>query len=382
MGGRSWKEGVCAEIRVAPSTRHCGARACVCVRTRAQVQRRKMLVLQNEQIRDALRRSHAPLGRVAENAEAVASVNEAPLEFVYLLCLDAHPDSPEESASQRCASALIRYADVGTNCGSHVAHCEVVIPPVPDSADGRVHFATYLEGTTAPSEGANWQNRYDRVSGIEFYLFQNGPRWRALPLVAPDAVRRARAAADANVHAPYSTLMYATSSRAFRRLAKVWSDAPGAAGHCAVITARVLRNAGIYFTQVSAWYSPSTLYNELLETQIVNAHSETRRAVSQECNHFNSEELAAAKKIMLTADLKECQRQVRFMGDRKCRAVVESFAADVYCSTESAQSMCERQRNLASVLLKWVLLREDDTPASLPRAAGQSPLPDSDVGGS
>ena len=107
---------------------------------------------------------------------------------------------------------------------------------------------------------------------VNYYLVTNGARWRALPVFLPHAVEAVRSAADANVDAPYSVPRYATSAKPLRRLAWLLPDADKAPGHCATLTARVLRRSGATdaVPRSSAWYSPSSLYTTLV------AHASTR----------------------------------------------------------------------------------------------------------
>ena len=137
-----------------------------------------------------------------------------------------------------------------------MVHTEIVIPPFANKKSTKIHFATYLGSHAA------YQNEYDAVSGVDFYLIRHGRRWRCLPLFGKNAAEDLRRACDANVGSAYSLMMYPTSSHLFRNWSWIWSDGPMHKGHCATLTSRVIRQAGIQCGVVhkSPWYSPSSLY--------------------------------------------------------------------------------------------------------------------------
>ena len=185
-------------------------------------------------------------------------------DVVYALFLEPH--SSESAPTSRMELAIERLIESFTAAPSLV-HVELLVPPIPNSGGGKVNFATYL----SPPYKAEWQGA-DVDESVNYYLVTNGARWRALPVFLPHAVEAVRSAADANVDAPYSVPRYATSAKPFRRLAWLLPDADKAPGHCATLTARVLRRSGATdaVPRSSAWYSPSSLYTTLV------AHASTR----------------------------------------------------------------------------------------------------------
>lgn len=233
-----------------------------------------------------------------------------------------------------------------------LAHCELVAPPIPNSSGGRVHFATYLG-----RGGADWQNMRSKEDGISFYLIENGSRWRALPVFGPNAAEAVRGAAENNLHAPYSISMYATSAKPFRFLSSMWGDKPGHMGHCAVITARVLKEAGIGdgLDHNSAWYSPSSLYNDLSRSVAAPLADGERRgltSVTPGACHDTIDTLLHAPVSYTT---------VRTMGDAACIDAVRALTLKVCATAEAGEPVEARiaQKQLATALLRWVLLRED-----------------------
>lgn len=234
-----------------------------------------------------------------------------------------------------------------------LSHCELITPPIPNSSGGRVHFATYL-GTG----GAGWQNMQGKDDGIQFYLIENGSRWRALPIFGQNAAQSVRDAAERNLSAPYSVAMYATSAKPLRTLASLWADNAGHKGHCATITSRVLKDAGIGagLKYCSAYYSPSSLYNDL-KSSVSAPLSDNERVGLTTVTPAKCER---AIQTLLHAPVS--YTTVRELGDSTCIDAVRALTLKVCATAESGDDVAERiaQKQLATVLLRWVLLRDDE----------------------
>lgn len=235
-----------------------------------------------------------------------------------------------------------------------LAHCELVTPPIPNSAGGRVHFATYMS-----SAGADWQNLNSKEDGINFYLIENGSRWRALPVFGPNAAANVRASAQSNLHSPYSLGMYVTSARPMRNIAHVWSDHSGHKGHCATLSARVLKEAGVGsgLRHCSAWYSPSSLYNDLTTSVGAPLADEERKSLTS----VTPSTCAATINTLLHAPMSYAT--VRELGDTACIDAVRALTLKVCSTAEARDPVAARiaQKQLATALLRWVLLRKDET---------------------
>jgi len=236
-----------------------------------------------------------------------------------------------------------------------MAHVELVIPPIPDSDGGKVHFATYLGAA-----GANWQNSAEqRAEGIEFYLVANGARWRCIPVFAPAVADSLRSACDANLHAPYSIGMYPTSARPLRKLAWLWGDAPKHMGHCATITTRVLKEAGAGYAlpHASAWYCPSSLYTAL-NTSLSTRLDENERS---NLNTVEPEVCQQTIESLLRGQLS--YKTVRDLGDARCVDAIRALTMRVVAAAdrveEDPNTARVAQKELASAVLRWVLLRAD-----------------------
>lgn len=243
-----------------------------------------------------------------------------------------------------------------------LAHCELVAPPIPNSSGGRVHFATYMGRA-----GADWQNMRSKDDGISFYLIENGSRWRALPIFGPNAAQKVREAAQSNLHSPYSIGMYVTSARPMRALSGMWSDEPGHMGHCATITSRVLKEAGIGtgLHHCSAWYSPSSLYNDLstsVGSQLAEGERDALTSVTPTKCTQTIETLLHAPMSYAT---------VRELGDTACVDAVRALTLKVCAAAESGDPVASRiaQKQLGTALLRWVLLREDEMETAAAAAA-------------
>ena len=230
-----------------------------------------------------------------------------------------------------------------------MAHVELLAPPIPNSNDERVHFATYLG-----ADGANWQSTESKDEGVGFYLVENGARWRALPVFGANVAAAVREAAQTNVHAPYSLGMYLTSAPPLRALAKWWGDSAMHKGHCAVLTARVLKQAGIdVLKHTSPYYSPSTLYKDLFAS-VVPLDDETLSSLTsvapQKCKQTID--------TLLRAPLSYAT--VREVGDVGCIDAVRALTLQVYHRALAGDEPSSRvaQKQLATALLRWVLLRD------------------------
>ena len=243
-----------------------------------------------------------------------------------------------------------------------LAHCELVTPPIPNSSGGRVHFATYLG-----RGGADWQNMRSKDEGISFYLIENGSRWRAVPVFGPNAAQNVREAAQNNLHAPYSIAMYPTSARPLRALSRLWGDWPGHMGHCAVITSRVLKQAGIGsgLRHDSAWYSPSSLYNDLMQSSAAPLSDTERQGLAS----VTPTKCAQTIDTLLHAPMSYAT--VRNLGDAACIDAVRALTLKVCAAAEAGDPVASRiaEKQLGTALLRWVLLREDENEAAAVREA-------------
>ena len=317
-----------------------------------------------DEITALLRQAAAePAGAETGEAASGSAAVKSSCDVSYVIFLEPREQAdPTWSTAEWVVDEAIKYFSPNPA----LAHCELVLPPIPDSDGGHVHFATYMG-----RGGAGWQNQRNKEDGIGFYLIDNGARWRALPVFGPDAVRHVREAAQANLGAPYSLAMYPTSVKPFRSLAGLWGDKPKHMGHCAVIAARVLKEAGLgaHVPHPSAWYSPSSLYNQLSHNLAAPLADSERQGLTSvapiECQNTIDTLLRAPMSYST----------VRNLGDSRCIDAIRALTLRVCGSAGDSDPVAARiaQKQLASALLRWALLREDATVEDMPAAPEAAP---------
>ena len=260
----------------------------------------------------------------------------------YVLFLEPAELDPGSSMIEKIADVAVRRLSPD----SSAVHCEILVPPIHDS--DKINFATYIGQT------AQWQ---DAASGTDFYLIKHGARWRALPVFGVNASAAVRGACDDNRGSAYSLSMYLTSARLLRTFARWIGDAPRHCGHCATITARVLRAAGLGNLRRSpAWYCPGSLYTELLGSLEPLEYeacfgSSTSDATTDATNEA----------ILTLIHAPATHETVSKLGDVACEDAIRELTRRVVCGGgrhASAESI-QAQRHLASALLRWSLLREE-----------------------
>jgi len=267
--------------------------------------------------------------------------------FVIFLEPPEHAD-PNMTIGERVIDSLIQtFSQKPT-----MVHVEVILPPFVNQSAAKVHFATYLGSSAA------YQNEYDSVSGVDFYLIRHGHRWRCLPVFGKEAIAELRSACDSNVGSSYSLLKYPTSSHYFRKYSWIWKDRPMASGHCATLTARVLRQAGIQcgVDHPPPWYSPSSLYSSIqsdIQARLVQ-HIDSEFV---DLKAVDVEECDAAIETILRGPLSA--RSLQELGQEKCVRAIRQLAYNVVRTNDAATTEVERhsaERELGDAVLKWCLL--------------------------
>jgi len=307
-----------------------------------------MVTLQSKELKNLLRNQQLPKQQEHCNSNNIVDSSLKPTcDVGFVLFLEpTEKDDPNWTNMEYIADRVIRTFSPRPT----MSHVELVVPPIPDSGGGRVHFATYLG-----AEGADWQNRLDRRSeGIDFYLISNGSRWRCIPVFAPNVAESLRNACDSNIHSPYSLSMYPTSARPLRHFAWIWSDTPKHMGHCATITSRVLKQAGAGYalSRPSPWYCPSSLYSEL-KNSLPKRLDERERA---SLDTTDLESCLEAIELLVRGQLSV--EVVRNLGDSRCIDAIRVLTMRVV-ETSTTENHRIAQKELASAVLRWVLLRSD-----------------------
>ena len=271
------------------------------------------------------------------------------MAFVIFLEPPDHVD-PNMTFGERIIDDLIqRFSQKPT-----MVHVEVIIPPFLNPKSSKIHFATYL------GSQAGYQNEYDAVSGVDFYLIRHGHRWRCIPVFGNDAIESLRAACDANVGSAYSLVKYPTSSHYFRKYSWIWQDKPMSSGHCATITARVLKQARIECGVVHRppWYSPSSLYSALQSafwSRLSNAQLQSLHPQSEE----EKEEVEESIEKILRGPLSA--RSMLELGHSRCVSAIRELTYRVVRAAQDKENVsiedrhiCERE--LGDAVLKFCLL--------------------------
>jgi hypothetical protein len=128
-------------------------------------------------------------------------------------------------------------------------------------------------------------------------------------------------------------------------------------GHCATITSRVLKAAGLGTSLVnsSAWYSPGTLYTALYESVGAPLEAAEREGLTS----LTPQECECTIDALLLKPLS--YESVRELGDARCIDAVRALTSRVCATAEegSEEDSRQAQKRLAKALLRWVLLRED-----------------------
>jgi len=301
-------------------------------------------VFDSDEIKQILRNAKV------ESGDAFTSPSDCDVAFVLFL----NPGDRDETA--RYGLEAITERLICTFGGvPPLVHTELLLPPIPDSGNGRVHFGTYMNEPFT----ADWQDKREHIDNINYYLVANGSRWRALPVFVPHAVQTLRKEAEQCVGAPYSVSRYITSTRSFRRLAELLPDKSKSPGHCATLVARILRPHCDAVNRHPATYTPGTLYTALRQHAATHLTGQSREQMSDTPSGASTETVDALLRGPLSYETVQC------VGDDRCIDAVRSLTLRV-CNAAAAQDDVATQiaeTKLASVLLRWVLLRKESCTA-------------------
>lgn len=232
-----------------------------------------------------------------------------------------------------------------------LAHCEILIPPIPSDEGTRTQFATYFGRSSA------WQT--DKDDGANFYLVENANRWRAVPIFGPNAAQIVRNECDMELGVNYSLARYLSATPPLRYLASFVPDTRRSPGHCATLTARVLKNSFLATDAApmhpSAWYGPSTLYHECCDT----ARWRGERMGASEYTGMPASTAASVEQLLrgiMTQDT------VSSVGDAGCMEAVRALTMRACSALSQGDETSQRltQQQLATALLRWVILRQED----------------------
>lgn len=244
-------------------------------------------------------------------------------DVVFLLGLEGGSPNPDWSLGERFLDVLVRNFQPRPT----FVHVELFVPP--SGNEDKTQFATYI------GRHADWGSGED----TSFYIGGRNS-WRAFPVRAKDAVRLA---CEEERGAPYSLLRYVTSAHPFRVFAPLLAARPKSPAHCATLSARVLKAAGVTLPRTAAWYSPSTLWLELSRPSRVE---ELR--LSLPVLPMADSSLASVEKLLRGSDV-----AVEALSDSECLAAVRTLQFLVL-SEEDEAARVVHERQLARGLLRWV----------------------------
>lgn len=279
------------------------------------------------------------------SVEEQASLGPPTCDVVYGLFLEPRPEAdPRWTGVEYMIDQAVRMFQPTPA----LAHCELLVPPIPSDEGLRTQFATYFGQQSA------WQT--DKEDGFHFYLVENANRWRAVPIFSANAAAHVRSECDMELGVQYSLARYLTATPPLRYLAKWVPDNRRSPGHCATLTARVLKNA-LRETEAapmkpSASYGPSTLYHEVCAT----ANWKGERMGASEYTGMSIETSGHVEKLLRGVMSSETVNEV---GDVGCMEAVRALTMRVCNTLSQGDSMSQRltQQQLATALLRWVILR-------------------------
>jgi len=288
----------------------------------------------------------ADLLQSRKDEPAIQSDNMPPVcDVVYALFLEPkdNPD-PRWTSLEYCIDKAVRlFQPVPT-----MTHCELLIPPIPTGEGLRTQFATYFGRTSS------WQT--DKEDGYNFYLVENANKWRAVPIFSANAASKVRDECDRELGVSYSLGRYLTATPPLRYFASWVPDQRRSAGHCATLTARVLKNSfmGTESTPLrpSAWYGPATLYQELSATA-------QWRGERMGASEYQGMSMVAADSVEKLLRGVMAPDTVSDVGDPMCMEAVRALTMRACTALSQSDDTAQRitQQQLATALLRWVILR-------------------------
>lgn len=182
------------------------------------------------------------------------SINDGSGDVVFVMFLEPH-DPPAGERPPSTFDRIVSYVVNNLQPSPVMVHVELVVPCALGKA-APVHFSTYV------GDHSGW--RSDRGLNAAYYMGTTAGKWRALPVFGSHAARLVREACNESCGVQYSLFRYVSAAWGFRQLARAVPDGPRQPAHCATLTARMLRTGIVHILKhPSAWYGPSSLYNEL-----------------------------------------------------------------------------------------------------------------------
>lgn len=257
---------------------------------------------------------------------------------VYALFLEPHTadvDAPAPSFWNR----MLTFAIENMQPSPVMTHVELVVP----RSQSPVHFSTYI------GMKSGW--RRNVANNYQYYIVRHANRWRAVPVIADEAEMRVRSVCDKCKGVSYSIFRYITSAFGIRNFACLVPDGLRCDAHCATLTARVIKSAGVApYMRPSAYYGPASLYKELVEKIPVSQTSEYTAIQSVEA-------LLDVERILRGSD-----DVVRGMTESECMQSIQILTQAV-CTKQNCDDIDARirsQKDLANAILRWSCVNRGD----------------------
>ena len=210
----------------------------------------------------------------------------------------------------------------------------------------------------------------DFGDGRSFYWGHNKSRWRAIPVIERDAVKRVREACQAEVDGPgghrtnYSLVGYLFSVPPFRALAWARKNNVGDKAHCAALAARILSRAlpSIRLPCSDAWYGPSTLFIELsTKTRMQSYHEHITDITPTTLSLPEQHELDHARETLMCGTDESVKHLTSAACAMACRHQARLAIRERATAFDSTRTRV-LEIGIARMLLRWSLVQNSPSP--------------------
>lgn len=269
--------------------------------------------------------------------------------LVYMLAMEG--DAPDKNWKwyEKLLDAVVQAVQPSPA----MTHVELFMPVFSDDDDP--HFATYL------GKNSGWGKSFGDSESFYLDPHGNGPSWRAIPIMANDAVQRLRTECEQHVSTPYGAFHrlfnYPFAIPPLRSFAWAVDDETLSPAHCAILTARCLRRGlpEIGLANSSAWYGPSTLFLELSRQNRMAAYSVEFEELQTKTSTVEQEEAVRAVEVLLRGS----DEKVGELDDTSCQMGIELLAKKSVTASVSGDTTVERvaQKQLARALLRYSIVQ-------------------------
>lgn len=300
------------------------------------------------------------LNAMLERKHHLSDTEPSPLEdgqqnamgdnIVYLLALEGHTPKTHSKWWEKAIDTIIQALQPVPA----LTHVELFVPPLLDGDE--MHFAIYL------GRESGWESAFGVDTDYYLSATGNARSWRAIPIVAKDAVRRVREECNTNAGTAYASVYrlfnYIFSIPPLRAFAWTLDDSVKSPAHCGSLTARCLKRAvpEIDLPNSSAWYGPSTLFLELLRHSRVTSYARQFAEAVTVKSTVESEDTSSAIETLLRGS----DEAVEKLAETACKLGIEQLAERAIAASIDRDPTAERERqkDLARAILRFSLLNK------------------------